>query len=237
MNKFRGLLFNVLYLTSAILYSIPAILITPFLSYRYRVKYYTTWPKLVQWVLTLTCGIRYQVIGGEHIPDRPVVVISNHQSSWETFLMFTLFTPITAVLKKELVYIPIFGWLLLFTRPIRIDRSKRTSALKDLLSQGKERLEQGTSVLIYPEGTRVPVGETRPHFSGGAMLAVKAGYDILPVVHNSGKFWPAHRLEKNPGVITVKVGRPMPTAGRSAKELSKEVETWINQEKEAINQA
>lgn len=235
MNKIRGLIFNILYFICAILYSIPAILITPFLSYTNRIKYYTTWPKLVQFLLTHTCHIHYEIIGKDNIPDKPVVVISNHQSSWETFLMFVFFMPISAVLKKELIYIPIFGWLLLFTRPICIDRKKRTSALKDLVRQGKNRLEQGTSVLIYPEGTRVPVGEIRPHFSGGAMLAVRAGCDILPVAHNSGKFWPAHQLEKKPGVIKVKVGEPISTVGRTAKELSAQVELWINEEKERLH--
>ncbi len=235
MNILRGLLFNLFYFLSVILYSVPAVIITPFLDYPTRVRYYTTWPNLIQWLLKVICGIQVEVIGKENIPKEPVVIVANHQSTWETFIMFNLFTPVTIVLKKELTYIPIFGWLLHFIRPISIDRGKRAAAMKQILKQGQDRLAQGISILIFPEGTRVPVGENRSHFSGGTMLAVKAKCPVLPVAHNSGCFWPAHKVIKNPGVITVKIGKPIATEGRSAKELSLEMENWINEEKTILS--
>src|SRR3990167_6307635 len=206
MNILRGLLFNVLYATSVILFSLPALLIAPLLNYQARLRYLTALPRGIQGLLAPTCGITFRIEGRENIPPTPFVLISNHQSTWETLVLSYLFTPITAVAKKELTYIPFFGWLLSLGRPIVIDRKRKQSALKEILRQGQLRLNDGESVVIIPEGTQVPVGETRPHLPGVAMLACKAGVAVLPVVHNAGLFWPAHRLGKNPGQITIRIG-------------------------------
>lgn len=235
MNILRGFIFNVLYAASVTLFTPPALLISPFISYPARLRILTLWPRAVQALLTLTCGITFKVEGREHIPDTPFVLISNHQSTWETLILSYVFTPITAVLKKELTWIPFFGWLLYIARPIVIDRSRKQSALKEILRQGQDRLQLGVSVIIFPEGTRVPVGEDRAHFPGGAMLACKAGVPVLPVVHNAGQFWPAHKLGKKPGQITVRIGAPIDTAGRSPKELNQQLEGWINQQKNLLN--
>ncbi|HVL02065.1 MAG TPA: lysophospholipid acyltransferase family protein [Dongiaceae bacterium] len=234
MNIVRGLLFNLLYTLSVILFSLSALIIAPLLRYPGRLRYLTFLPRGIQRLLTLTCGITYRIEGKENIPTTPFVLVSNHQSTWETLILAYIFNPITAVLKKELTYIPFFGWLIYLGRPIVIDRKRKQSALKDILRQGQQRLEEGVSILIFPEGTRVPVDETRPHMPGGAMLACKAGVPVLPVVHNAGRFWPAHQLGKQSGEITIRIGLPIPTAGRSPKELNQQLENWINEQKQSL---
>lgn len=235
MNILRGLLFNLFYATSVVAFSLPALIWAPFVPYPNRLRYLTLLPRLIQKLLAAICGIRFRIEGQENIPSTPVVVVSNHQSTWETLVLAFVFNPMTAVLKKELTYIPFFGWLLHLGRPIVIDRKRKANALKEILRQGQERLQEGVSVVIFPEGTRVPVGETRAHMPGGAMLACKAGVPVLPVVHNAGKFWPAHRLAKFPGEITIRIGKPIATEGRSAKELNQELERWINEEKRKLD--
>lgn len=236
MNAFRGLIFNICYTLSILIFSIPAVLIGPFIGFRGRTQIFLWWPKILLLMLRLICGIRYRIVGLENIPNnQPVVLVSNHQSTWETLAFYVLFSPVSAVLKKELTYIPIFGWLLHWTQPIIIDRSKRTQALKDILNQGKTRLAQGSSVLIFPEGTRVPANQSATHFPGGAMLAVKSGFPILPIVHNSGDHWPAHSIKKYPGVITVKIGKAILPDDISAKALNAQLESWMNHEKETLS--
>jgi len=234
MNKFRGLIFNLLYTASVLIFGIPFALITPLMNYRNRVKVMSIWPRTGQGLLALTCGITFRVEGKENLPKTPYVLISNHQSTWETLTLFYIFAPITAVLKKELTFIPLFGWLLYLTRPIVIDRKRRQNALKEILRQGQALIADGISVVIFPEGTRVPVNEDRSHFPGGAMLACKAGVPVVPIAHNAGQHWPAHRLDKIPGEITIKIGSAIDTEGRSPKELNQQVENWINDQKKQI---
>ena len=234
MNYLRGMLFNLLYVISVVLFTPPALILSPFLSLHQRLQMLVLLPKSIQGMLALTCGITFRIEGKENIPPGPFVLISNHQSTWETFVLTYVFTPVSAVLKKELTYIPFFGWLLYLGKPIVIDRSRKQSALKDILRQGQELLKQGVSVVIFPEGTRVPIDEQRSHFPGGAMLACKTGVPVVPIVHNAGAHWPAHRLEKIPGEITIKVGKPIDTTGRSPKELNQQLENWINTEKQKL---
>lgn len=237
MNIVRGILFNLLYAASVIFFTLVGLVISPFIPFPQRLAILTYWPRTVQALLALTCGISFRIEGQENIPaGTPFVLISNHQSTWETLVLSYVFTPITAVLKKELTWIPFFGWLLYMAHPIVIDRSRKQSALKEILRQGQQRLSQGVSIVIFPEGTRVPVGEDRPHFPGGAMLACKAGVPVLPVVHNAGQHWHAHQLAKTPGCITVRIGAPIDTTGRSPKELNQQLERWLNQQKaELVN--
>ncbi len=234
MNYVRGILFNLVYAFSVVIFTPPALFISIFITYQQRLKLLTVLPRIIQGLLVLTCGITFRVEGKENIPAGPFVLISNHQSTWETFVLSYLFSPITAVLKKELTYIPFFGWLLHLGKPIVIDRNRRQSAVKEILRQGQALLSQGVSIVIFPEGTRVPIGEQRAHFPGGAMLACKSGVPVLPIAHNAGAYWPAHRLEKIPGEIVIRVGAPITTQGRTAKELNQQVEDWINTEKQKL---
>ncbi|MGB3620084.1 1-acyl-sn-glycerol-3-phosphate acyltransferase [Ketobacter sp. MCCC 1A13808] len=236
MNSLRGLIFNICYVLSVILLSVPFMLMAPFLNIFHRAKLFVFWSSVVQKLLEWICGVRVKIIGVENIPQQPVVVVSNHQSTWETLALYRMLFPLSTVLKKELTYIPLFGWLLLMAKPIVIDRKKKATAMKEILRQGKQRLEEGLSVLIFPEGTRVPPHETKDHLPGGALLAVKAGCQVLPIVHNAGLHWPAHKLAKVPGEIIVKIGKPVSAAGRSAKELNHSLEQWLNREKSELLQ-
>ena len=165
------------------------------------------WGRIVVNWLAVSCNIRYEIMGKENIPQTPCIVLCKHQSGWETAFLQMLLTPQTTVLKKELFWIPFFGWALALSNPIGINRGKARTALKQLIDQGNARLKQGIWVLIFPEGTRVDVGDHKPYQKGGAMLATHSGFDILPISHNAGLFWPAHRFIKYPGVIKVVIGK------------------------------
>ena len=234
MPYVRGIIFNLGYAISVVLFGSFSILILPLLPFTRRYFFATRWVNFLEWWLKICCGITHRVIGLENLPEEPCVIVSNHQSTWETFFLQRYFAPQSTVLKRELMWIPFFGWVIRFMKPIVINRSQRTSALKQIIKQGSERLKEGLWVLIFPEGTRVPVGESRPHFSGGSMLAVKAGVPIVPLVHNAGRVWPAHDVRKYPGVITIKFGAPIDTRDKKPKELNEELQAWINQEKEFL---
>ena len=183
---------------------------------------------IVRW-LNLSCGIRLHVEGLENIPDTPFVALSNHQSAWETYYLQRLLRPVSTILKKDLLRIPLFGWGLAMTKPIAIDRSNPRAALREILAQGKVRLEEGNNVLIYPEGTRVNAGLSGNYGRGGAALALAAKVPLLPIAHNAGNYWPAHHFIKHPGTINVVIGEPVWTENltQDSKELTAQVKTWI----------
>ena len=194
---------------------------------RYRVI--SQWSWIVTWLTRVIVGIRYRVEGLENLPAGSAVILSKHQSAWETIVFQQIFPPLSFVLKKNLLYIPFFGWGLALFSPIAIDRGAGREALKQIEAQGKERLKSGFWVLIFPEGTRVAPGESGKFQIGGAWLAVKAGVPEVPVAHNAGRFWPKNGFRKYPGEIVVKIGAPIPTEGRKAAQVLAESETWIEQ--------
>ncbi len=200
-----------------------------FLPLKIRYKYFLLWNAFNIWWLSITCGVKLQVSGRENIPDESFILLSNHQSPWETIYFYWFFRPICATLKKELLRIPFFGWALNFLDPIAIDRSKKGRALQQVLDQGQEKLKSNISVLIFPEGTRVAPGVEKKFSAGGVQLAILAGRKILPVAHNAGVCWPAHKIIKHPGTIKVVIGTPIDPAGRNPKEVIREIETWIRQ--------
>ncbi len=177
--------------------------------------------------LGITCNITVKVDGLQNIPKQAVVILSNHQSPWETIYFYSLFTPVAAILKKELLSIPFFGWALALLKPIAIDRKRKLTARQAILDQGSARLDSGISILIFPEGTRVSVGDKKKFQTGGAVLAIDCGYDVLPVAHNAGEHWPARQFLKYPGTIKVVVGPIKATEGYTPRELTQEVEDWI----------
>jgi len=192
---------------------------------RYRII--SGWSRLVVRLARAICGIRWQVEGREHLPASPSVILSKHQSAWETLAFQEIFPPQVLVLKRELLWIPFFGWGLAQMSPIAIDRAKGRAALRDIARRGKERLTQGFWVVIFPEGTRVRVGERREYQQGGAWLAAQCGVPVVPVAHNAGRLWPRNAFLKIPGTVTVRIGPPIATAGRDAKQISADVEAWI----------
>lgn len=190
------------------------------------------------WLARLICGIRWQLIYENPtaaLDTRNFVVLSKHQSTWETFFLVQLFSPIVPVVKKELSYLPFFGWILNTLKPIYIDRSKKTNALKQVLALGAERLKQGISILIFPEGTRVKPGLRKEFSRSAALLAVRNQKPIIAVAHNSADCWPNHSWVKHPGTIYVWVSETYSTDGTNASELTEQVENWINQKVDEIS--
>ncbi|HEY4638008.1 MAG TPA: lysophospholipid acyltransferase family protein [Burkholderiales bacterium] len=199
---------------------------------RYRII--SGWSRLVVRLARALCGIRWTVEGREHLPAKPAVILAKHQSAWETLAFQEIFPPQVLVLKKELLWIPFFGWGLALMSPIAIDRANGRAALRDIARRGRERLAQGFWVVIFPEGTRVRVGEKRAYQQGGAWLAAQCGVPVVPVAHNAGRLWPRNAFLKRPGNVTVRIGPPIPTAGRDAKQISADAEAWIEGEQRTL---
>jgi 1-acyl-sn-glycerol-3-phosphate acyltransferase len=197
------------------------------LPLKWRFLYVRCWNFIIIHWLAITCGVKFRVHGRENVPKQNCVLIAKHQSQWETFFLLTVTAPIVTVLKKELLRIPFFGWGLRTLSPIAIDRSNPKQAMRDIMSQGKLRLEQGFTVLIFPEGTRVAPGETSTWARSGAQLAIDNNVPILPVAHNAGVYWPARRFIKFPGTIDVFIGKPVDADGRNSKELTEDIKQWI----------
>jgi 1-acyl-sn-glycerol-3-phosphate acyltransferase len=227
MNTLRAVLFYLVYAISLVIHSLLSVLLGGLLPLKTRFHFVTQWNRFAVWWVGVCCGVRYEIEGREKVPAEPFVLLSNHQSPWETIFLYCEFVPLCAVLKKELFRIPFFGWALWMLKPIAIDRSKRRDARQSMLNQGKDRLKIGLNVLVFPEGTRAAPGEEKKFFTGGAELAIAAGVKIVPVAHNAGFYWPAHHLAKKPGVIRVVVGDPIDTTGREARELTDEVRVWV----------
>ncbi|MGH8687554.1 MAG: lysophospholipid acyltransferase family protein [Burkholderiales bacterium] len=199
---------------------------------RYRII--SGWSRLVVRLARAICGIGWTVEGREHLPAHPGVILSKHQSAWETLAFQEIFPPQVLVLKRELLWIPFFGWGLALMSPIAIDRAKGRAALRDIARRGRERLTQGFWVVIFPEGTRVRVGERRAYQQGGAWLAVQCGVPIVPVAHNAGRLWSRNAFLKRSGTVTVRIGPPIPTAGRDAKQVGAEAEAWIEGQQQTL---
>lgn len=214
--------------------SISFILVFPFLSDFNRYRFAVAWCKTILYLLRIICGVRYEVIGREHLPETPVVILSNHQSSWETIFYYTMFYPLSPILKRELLEIPFWGWALRLQRPIAIDRSKPREAARSLLSQGVARIRQGNSVMVFPEGTRRRTHEVRRFSRGGARLAIAAGVPVLPIAHNAGYCWPPGKFLKRPGLIKVVIGQQLPSVGQSAEDLTEQAENWIRERVDAM---
>jgi len=192
---------------------------------RYRVI--SGWSRTMIWLAKNVLGIHYRVIGMENLPRTPGVILSKHQSAWETLAFQVIFPPQVLVLKRELLWIPFFGWGLALTSPIAIDRSRGVRALNRMAELGRERLAQGFWIAIFPEGTRVKPGERGKYHEGGAWLAVKCGAPVVPVAHNAGLFWGRNAFLKRPGTVTVEVGAPIDSRAHTPESLNLSVEEWI----------
>jgi 1-acyl-sn-glycerol-3-phosphate acyltransferase len=197
--------------------------------WRYRIT--VAWPRMqihaARWLL----GIRWQVIGTEHLPDGPAILLSKHQSTWET-LFYPAFMPreLCFVFKRELLYLPFFGWGIALLDMIHINRRKGSDAFEQVVRQGSERLAQGRWIIMFPEGTRTRAGSQGRYKSGGARLAVRTGAPVVPIAVNSGECWPRKAFLKRPGLITVSIGAPIASDHGDADQLNREVEAWIEAE-------
>ncbi len=179
-------------------------------------------------------GIQVRVTGMEHLPQgttSPAILLVKHQSTFETFLMPTLMPhPLAYVFKRELLYVPFFGWAMGRLDMIHIDRRQRARAFNKVVAQGKKLLAQGIWIIMFPEGTRIPRGEQGVYKSGGTRLAVETGAPVIPIAVTSAKCWPRKAFLKRPGVVDVSIGPAIPSQGRQAEELMREVEAWIETE-------
>ncbi len=206
------------------------IIITPLvlpLPYQKRYFVISKWAYFVTWWLKITCSISYEVEGIENIPKSAAIILSKHQSAWETIVFQKIFPPQVWVLKRELFWIPFFGWGLKSLNPIAIRRKNLRHSMQEIIEQGKDRLAKGIWVVIFPEGTRVKIGEKKRYGIGGAMLAEKSGYPIVPVAHNAGKFWPRSGFIKYPGTVKVVIGPVIEPTGKDYKEINRLTEEWI----------
>ena len=213
-----------------------AILIAWFLGVRqatvYRIA--AAWLSLSVRGARVILGIQTRITGMENLPQgekSPAVLLVKHQSTFETFLMPAIMPhPLAYVFKKELLYVPFFGWSIGRLDMIHIDRSLKTQAFRRVVEQGKERLAQGVWIIMFPEGTRVERGEKGVYETSGTRLAVQTGAPVIPIAVTSGKCWPRKAFLKTPGVVDVSIGKPIPSVGRHHKELMQEVEDWIEAE-------
>lgn len=229
----RSLIYLLLQIVITPIYSVIAILTFPFHPLtRYRII--CGWAHIMLWLLRVVCGIRMEVRGAENIPGQPCVILCKHQSAWETIALQKVFPPQVWVLKRELLKLPFFGWGLAMTSPIAIDRSDGKAAMKQLLKQGKDRLEMGFCIVIFPEGTRIPYGQRGKYKLGGALLAASSGAPAVPVAHNAGKLWGRNSFFKRPGLITMSIGQPIDPAGLKADEINRRAEDWIEAEVEKL---
>lgn len=191
---------------------------------------------LITFAAKAICGIRYRVVGQENIPtDRPYVVFCKHQSTWETFFMYTLLPRYSTILKEELLRIPVFGWGLSALQPIAINRNDKRSAMRQIIEQGKACIEKGISILCFPEGTRTAPGAEPDYKIGGAKLAEAVAAPIVPIALNSGECWPRRGFIKKPGTISVIIGPVIETKDKQAKAILAETKGWIEGEMQKIN--
>ncbi len=234
MPVLRSLLFLLGQIVTVVPFSLLAIAVFP-LPPVTRARVISSWAHFIVWWLKVTCGITHDVRGMEHLPAEPCVILSKHQSAWETIAFQVIFPPQTWVLKRELLWIPLFGWALAASRPIAIDRSVGVKALERVASQGVDRIRGGRYVVVFPEGTRMRAGERGRYNPGGAMLAVKAAVPVVPVAHNAGNYWPRRGFLKRPGVIQVVVGPPVAARGARARAVTAQAESWIEATMDQIN--
>ncbi|MBA3661422.1 MAG: 1-acyl-sn-glycerol-3-phosphate acyltransferase [Gammaproteobacteria bacterium] len=223
----RSFLFSIYSLTSIFLYSFVCLLSMP-APVRVRCLLLRWWLQAYLWMLKKVCLIDHVVEGQENIfSDRTGIIMSKHQSTWETFFLPILFNEPAIILKRELLWVPFFGWGLAASDPIAIDRRNKATAMNQIIAEGKIRLAQGRWILVFPEGTRVPYGEVGHYRLGGARLAVATSHPILPVAHNAGRFWPRRQFIKTPGTVRIVVGPPIETKGRTPEEVLAETKAWI----------
>ncbi len=229
MLYIRSFIYLLLQIILTPIFSTLALLTFPFNPHtRYRIV--SQWARLMLFLLRLVCNIRHEVLGLENIPAEPCIILCKHQSAWETLALQIIFPPQVWVLKRELMWIPFFGWALALTSPIAIKRSDGKGAVKQLLKLGKVRLAHGFCVVIFPEGTRIQYGQRGKYKFGGALLAASSGAPVVPVAHNAGRLWGRNAFFKHPGLITMSIGAPIDTRNLKADEINAQVEAWIENE-------
>jgi len=230
MLAFRAVAFVVFQFVTVVPVALLCLLCAPLpLHWRYRLT--VIWPRMVIWAARVILGIRHRVIGMENLPQAPAIVLSKHQSSWETLFFPTLMPrELCYVFKRELLWIPFFGWGIGLLKMIHINRSNGSDAFEQVVRQGGQKLAEGRWLIMFPEGTRTRAGSQGRYKSGGARFAVRTGALVIPVAVNSGECWPRNAFIKRPGLITVSIGPPISPLGKTPDQLIGEVERWIEAE-------
>jgi 1-acyl-sn-glycerol-3-phosphate acyltransferase len=228
MRQWVGsILFTVGMFASVPFYGVVAILVAPLpRGACYAVA--RAWCRSMLALLKWLCGLDYVVEGREHLPDGPSVVLMKHSSAWETIAQLDFLPPQTWVAKRELTKIPFFGWVLVRLGVIAIDRGAGRTAVEQVIAEGCRRIDAGLTVVIFPEGTRVPAGQHKKYGLSGALLAAAAGCPVVPIAHNAGEFWPRRGWLKRQGTIRVSIGAPVRTRGREPREINDEVRAFID---------
>lgn len=231
----RSIIFNLGMWIFTIPFTLFSLLTFP-LKPQQRYQFISNWAKLMLRWLKICCHIDYELIGIENIPKKPCVVFCNHQSAWETLALQQILPPQVWVLKRELLWLPFFGWGLALTSPIAIDRSSGKKALLQMHKQGVDRIKKGFFIIIFPEGTRVKVNDNKKYHIGGAWLAKNLRSNILPISHNAGFFWGRNSFLKYPGKITIKIGKPFNIKNMGIEEINQEIKQWIDENVKKISE-
>jgi 1-acyl-sn-glycerol-3-phosphate acyltransferase len=222
----RSLAFWLLFPVSIVVFALLLLLTFPItLSLRWQLV--QLWVRLIMWWLRITCRLDFEVQGREHIPEQAAIVFAKHQSTWETIALQMIFPLQVWVAKRELMWIPFFGWALWLMKCIAIKRGTGRAAIRQLIRQGTERLQEGIWIVIFPEGTRIPPGQRGQYRIGGAILAEQTGRSLVPVAHNAGEYWPRRSFIKKPGTIQVRIGPPITSEGKTAQQILDEAANWI----------
>lgn len=231
LSGMRAALFYLGYIVSTVIWGSLSVAIAWSMPPKTRFSFVIgAWTRFVLWWLAVTCGIRTQVRGREHLPDTACILLVKHQSTWDTLFVQTLLSPQTTLIKRELLWIPFFGWAFSLLKPIAINRHARVDAFRQLMKIGAERMAAGFSVTLFPEGTRMPWGKQGRFQPGGAALASSTGAPVLVVAHDGGRCWPAHRFIKHPGTIEVRISPPMEFKGENQRKINQLTETWLREQ-------
>lgn len=235
MNFIRSLLHFLLMLVTVIPWALFCLIASCFLKGSRLYWFTMVWLYVAIWGAKVICGIRYQVRGMENLPradnNSPIILLSKHQSTWETFAFPVIMPhPLAYVFKRELIYIPFFGWAIARLDMIHIDRSKRSEAFSRVATQGQALMKKGNWIIMFPEGTRTAVGQAGPYKTGGTRLAIATGASVVPIAHNAGEVWPRKAFIKKPGLVTISIGKPISPQGHTPESLMLEVQQWIEAE-------
>ena len=227
MNLARSVVFTLLMCLSVLPWSMVVVLGRFTGGYPAAYGLVVIWVRGIFWLLEALCHLNFRVEGAEHIPARNSVVLLKHSSAYETLVQFLMFPRQCWVLKRELMWAPFLGWAVWAIRPIAIDRGAGQKAVVQVMAQGKARLEEGHWVMIFPEGTRVPVGETRRYGLSGVLLAQESERLLVPVAHDAGDYWPRRGWLKRAGTVTFRIGPAVDPAGRDPRKVNEEIQAWV----------
>jgi 1-acyl-sn-glycerol-3-phosphate acyltransferase len=234
MPLIGSIIFNTFFYLSLIPITIIILSLYFFISTKNLQKIGAVWIKFILNALKVFCGVRWKVEGVENIPNTPCIVVSNHQGQWESFFLQTLFIPSTSIIKQELLYIPLFGWALRCMKPITLNRLNKVTSLNKVIKKGVMKLKDGFSIILFPEGTRISPDKGIQPFAGSCgLLSVKSGLPVLPICHNSGRYWKNKKFIKSPGKVIIRIGEPI--IGSEAKLITNYAYNWVKNNYKEIN--